>query len=162
MVGRPALADEIKKIRGTAQPCRTNPGQPAFTKVIDAGEPPEHLGEIGRSLYKEVTTELITIGILQTVDISIVILLCDQYEDYYRALELLKGKSGMVTNFNGDIKIHPAVRIKTQALANILKLVPHLGLSPASRQRIKLGNAGTKPQQKKSSPFVKKLEIKAS
>lgn len=159
MKGRPNTSDEIKKLKGTDQPCRLNPDQPQFTKVIDAGDAPEHLGEVGKQLYKEVTTELIMIGILQTVDISLVELLCDQYDDYYKALETLRGKSLIQIGPKGEKKVHPALKIKSQALANILRIIPQLGLSPASRQRIKLGNAGKK-QQKKRSPFVQKLEIK--
>lgn len=135
--GRPSVPDEIKKARGTLQKCRSNQNKMSTTKVIDVGDPPEWMSPEVREIFTLVTDELIAANVLETVDIDLVYLLCDQYEDYYKAMLKIKSVGHYILTSSGDKKPHPAIRIKTAALSNIIKLAGQLGLSPAARQKIK-------------------------
>jgi P27 family predicted phage terminase small subunit len=156
LVGRPNLSDEIKKARGTDQNCRLNPDQPVFTKLIDAGEPPEYLGEAGKDIFRIVTQELINANVLQLVDINLVILLADKYDDYYSSMHEVKSKGKYIVNMAGEKKINPALKIKDASLNMILRIAGQLGLSPAARQRIRIG--GTQKVQKKSTSKMRTLK----
>ena len=136
-MGRNPLPDKIKKIRGTDQPCRLNPDQPEFTLVTDAGPAPDFLGQYGKLIFDTVCKELIGAGILQNVDIELVILLADQYDDYFGAVQELKTKKYIV-DFNGNKKLNPAWRIKNMAGQKIIQLSAQLGLSPSARQRLRM------------------------
>lgn len=155
-MGRYPIPDEIKKARGTAQPCRTNPDKPDFTRVIDAGEPPEILGSYGKSVFNLVTTELINANILQTTDIDLVVLLCTQYDDYYESMADLKKSGKYMMDMNGNKKLHPAWKIKTLSSARIIQICGHLGLSPVARQRLKMIKAD---QGKKKSTAGKMIKM---
>lgn len=133
--GRPRISDEQKKARGTAQKCRLNPDKPVGTKIIDAGDPPDHLSDEAKEIFKIVTSELIAAGTLEAVDVNLVLLLCDQYQDYYEAS---KSRQLYARTQHGEKKIHASVKLKSQALKNIISLSGQLGLSPAARQKIKV------------------------
>jgi P27 family predicted phage terminase small subunit len=149
MVGRPAVPREIKKAKGTLQNCRDKPT--LQLTEIDNLEIPDYFDENQISLFKLVTTELKNAKVLATVDLDMIILLCNEYKLYYKANE--KCIDPVTVNHLGNEMMSPWVTIKNGAINNIIKMVAHLGLSPAARSRIKMG--AVKEDNKPKDPAAK-------
>lgn len=144
---------EVKKAKGTLQKCRDKP-TPNFTGVIDFGKPPEHFGPNQKALFEMVCTELQNAKILQMPDVDLVISLCEEWGLYVRSLNVLR-EMPLQTDENGMQKPSAWLAIKNSTFNSIMKLVAHLGLSPAARSRIKLGAVQEKPKDKIGSMLGK-------
>lgn len=138
--GRKRLPTEIKKAQGTLQPCRTNIKEPQYPSVIGLPDPPDFLGERGKSIYYETGNILIQSGVLKQVNLVGLIAYAKESEVYFEAREKINS-SGMVrsvtlTNGNKVWQINPYQKIANDALANIVRLACEFGITPASRSKI--------------------------
>jgi P27 family predicted phage terminase small subunit len=149
MVGRPAVPREVKKAKGTLQKCRDKPVL-EFSKVEEI-DFPDHFNDRQKDVFKLVTKELKSANVLTAVDVDMIIMLCNEYEIYFKANE--KCKEPIVMNHLGNEMMSPWVTVKNSSIANILKMAAHLGLSPAARARIKIG--AVKQEDKPKDPAAK-------
>lgn len=135
MRGRPNKPVELKKLEGTYRKDRDN-GVLSFEKIEEIPKPPTHLSRMGKQIWKEITDILISVKILETIDIHMVAMLCEELATYYEMTRKLK-KLKTYTYRNGlnNIVKRPEVAMRNQAMSNATTLMAQLGLTPSMRQK---------------------------
>ena len=140
---------------GTDQPCRRNENepQPKISKAVP--KPPEYIKGEARKLWLNLGPKLHECGLLTSADITAFSLLCEAYQIYKDARDIVE-REGMVITVKDSKgitvqKVHPAYRIESQWQKNFLSMAIEFGLTPASRGRINV-----KPlTPEKENPFSK-------
>ena len=85
--------DKTKQLRGTARPDRASTAAPDYGKLAVAPEPPEHLSDYGKEVWKTCTIELVENKLLAVTDLVLLEVLVSAVSDYHEACEKLKGRS---------------------------------------------------------------------
>lgn len=135
MRGRPNKPVELKKFEGTYRKDR-DAGVLKFEKIEEIPKPPTHLSRIGKQIWKEVTDILISVKILETIDIHTVAMLCEELATYYEMNRKLKKlKTYTYRNRLNNIVKRPEIAIRNQAMRNATTLMAQLGLTPSMRQK---------------------------
>ena len=151
------MPDEVKKLRGTAQPSRLRPNALKAASVGELPDPPEWLGEVAAQEWRDKTAELFAMGILAKADFSLLAALCTEWEIYQLSeIELKKtGRYFTIRDEEGNVVKAapvPTVRIGKEALEKYISLSSEFGFTPAARLKIQVG----KPPEK--SEFEKLFE----
>ena len=144
MKGRKKTSDASKRLRGTDQPCRMDgelvPRAPATTLPKAKG-----LKGTAKKLYQLVGTELASKGLLDVVNLDLLLAYCREmalYKDMMKELET-EGYTVKVATKNGSItQINPKRKIAENALIAAKTLAAEFGISPASRARVAAMIAG--------------------
>ena len=142
--GRKKTSDASKRLRGTDQPCRMDgdlvPMAPATTLPKAKG-----LKGTAKKLYQLVGTELASKGLLDVVNLDLLLAYCREmalYKDMMKELET-EGYTVKVATKNGSItQINPKRKIAENALIAAKTLAAEFGSSPASRARVAAMIAG--------------------
>ena len=142
--GRKKTSDASKRLRGTDQPCRMDgdlvPMAPATTLPKAKG-----LKRTAKKLYQLVGTELASKGLLDVVNLDLLLAYCREmalYKDMMKELET-EGYTVKVATKNGSItQINPKRKIAENALIAAKTLAAEFGISPASRARVAAMIAG--------------------
>lgn len=142
--GRNKTSDASKRLRGTDQPCRMDgdlvPMAPATTLPKAKG-----LKGTAKKLYQLVGTELASKGLLDVVNLDLLLAYCREmalYKDMMKELET-EGYTVNVATKNGSItQINPKRKIAENALIAAKTLAAEFGISPASRARVAAMIAG--------------------
>ena len=142
--GRKKTSDASKRLRGTDQPCRMDgdlvPMAPATTLPKAKG-----LKGTAKKLYQLVGTELASKGLLDVVNLDLLLAYCREmalYKDMMKELET-EGYTVKVATKNGSItQINPKRKIAENALIAAKTLAAEFGISPASRARVAAMIAG--------------------
>ncbi len=111
-------------------------------------DPPEHLGEIGKAKWRELSAELDRLGILTVVDTDALLVYCDAYETYIDAKAQVDDpdQGAVVFTDKGNPIQNPWLSIKNQALERMMKVMAEFGMTPSSRSRV--GVAKSQPKNK--------------
>ena len=142
--GRKKTSDETKRLRGTDQPCRMDG---ATVPVLATAVLPKAKGLKGtaKKLYQVVGTELASKGLLDVVNLDLLLAYCREmalYKDMMKELET-EGYTVKVATKNGSItQINPKRKIAENALITAKTLAAEFGISPASRARVAAMIAG--------------------
>ena len=142
--GRKKTSDASKRLRGTDPPCRMDgdlvPMAPATTLPKAKG-----LKGTAKKLYQLVGTELASKGLLDVVNLDLLLAYCREmalYKDMMKELET-EGYTVKVATKNGSItQINPKRKIAENALIAAKTLAAEFGISPASRARVAAMIAG--------------------
>ena len=142
--GRKKTSDASKRLRGTDQPCRMDgdlvPMAPATTLPKAKG-----LKGTAKQMYQLVGTELASKGLLDVVNLDLLLAYCREmalYKDMMKELET-EGYTVKVATKNGSItQINPKRKIAENALIAAKTLAAEFGISPASRARVAAMIAG--------------------
>lgn len=135
MRGRPNKPKELKILEGTYRKDRDH-GVLQFEKITEIPKPPTHLSRIGKQIWKEVTDILISVKILETIDIHTVAILCEELATYYEMTRKIKKvKSHTYRNGANNLVKRPEIAIRNQAMKNATTLMAQLGLTPSMRQK---------------------------
>ena len=138
MKGRKKISDGTKRLRGTDQPCRMD-GELSVVTTPVSTLPKTKLKGTAKKVYRIVGTELASKGILDAVNMDLLLAYCREmalYQDMMRDLERegftieVETKTGSVTQIN------PKRKIAESALAAAKALSSEFGISPASRVRV--------------------------
>ena len=134
--------NEIKKVQGTY---RTNeaPQNPFVPDQFDGvPEPPDDLGKIGKMIWQGTVKELHEKGMLYNIDIPMLHIYCQEYDNYQEAEKKLRTEGRVVeqTNKNGSTNLvqSPWINIKSKSWEVIKSLSLQFGLTPVSRNKIEL------------------------
>lgn len=109
--------------------------------VAPSGVPakPDWLGIIGSAAWDEVIAKLSeTDGLLAQLDAGALALYCDAWEDYHNAMEVLNEEGAVCQGEKGGLYPNPAVGMKNNARATIIKLGSLFGMDPSSRAGLKV------------------------
>jgi P27 family predicted phage terminase small subunit len=155
-VARPRTPTALKLIRGTAQPCRTNPREPRSLK--GKPKPPEHLSERARTAWDSVTGLLADMNVLSKADGLALECLCESYAEMLWARERIRQyksptyrqvsrKETGEKDLDGKpvyeerimIRAVPEVGIAADAERRFKSWLAVFGLTPADRSRVSAG-----------------------
>jgi hypothetical protein len=145
MTGK-AVPNEIKARRGTLRVDRVlSPSLKGSLVQGDLPDPPEGLGEIGRSVWNQVLIEA-SAWVSYKLDVFLLGILCDQFEERALLRELVE-----------DQPDQPRLRIGLRELDRaIVSNLSTLGLTPTDRAR--LGFVQVKAESKIEELMRRKLE----
>ncbi len=132
-MGRKPVPTEIKRLKGTLRPCRTNPNEPVPTSEI--GDPPEYMSDRAKEIWQNVVTYLPK-GVVTACDTGVLETYCNMSavrEDLQRVVN----EKGAVMQYKNEISAY--FNALDKANKAIAQAGAELGLTPASRQKVSQG-----------------------
>jgi len=145
------IPNEIKKLQGTLEKSRV-PDNPFVPDMFDGcPSAPDDLGDVGSLIWEGTVKELFEKGMLYNIDIPMIKIYCQEYENYQEAENELKAQGRVVkqTNTKGATNYVPSpwLTVKTKSWEVIKTLSLQFGLTPVSRNKIDI------PEVKKEDPI---------
>lgn len=141
---------EEKALRGTLKKCRVkdNPMSGNIATIDIVSEDMFH-NDYAFNEYKRAFVELSEMNVIQTTDISSLIMLCDMWGVYCDQKDLIKGGAYLIKTPNGMMQTSPNLTNFFRAYAEYFKLAKEFGLTPIARTKIEM------PEQKGKDDFDK-------
>ena len=99
MRGRKRVPDNLKRLRGTDQPCRMNANAPE--PELEIPECPKHLSDDAKAEWNEIAPELYKLGLLSKIDKSALASYCDSYGRWAQACRRIN-RDGLVISEIGS------------------------------------------------------------
>lgn len=137
-MARPPKPTHLHVIDGTARPDRMAKRK-REPKPKPAARPvcPSHLDQVARNEWRRVVPELVQIGVIARIDTATLAAYCQAYSRWVKAELELQAHGGLTfTLESGSIRQHPAVKIASEAMAQMRTFAQEYGLTPASRARV--------------------------
>lgn len=136
VAGRKPKPTAVKKLEGNPGKRPLPEDEPVFSTIIP--QCPEWLSMEGKLLWKTLVPQLQAIpGLLQSVDVSALEVLCESYAQWKAASIVLQDGMTFVTG-NGYIQQKPEVAIANKAAKTVKDICSEFGITPSSRSRIQL------------------------
>ena len=139
MPGRPRIPDELKAQKGTLQACRALEPAVRFGKLDSFVLPPKDLPSAGREEWNRVMGQLHPLGILTSVDLSLLKSYCHHVAAMEEAAAKL-AEEGHVIFMDGAFGPKPTKNpwavVYNEASDRASKLGQQFGFTPSSRTRI--------------------------
>lgn len=141
-MGRNALPEELKELRGTAKKCRKPAASGSKTgacRPLTKVTAPAWLSPEARKVFDQTARMLISWKVLTRLDVNLLAAYATAYANLVKAdkdlaehgyLNTTVGKNGV------EVKMHPAAKWFKDLLDSINKLGAQFGLSPVSRRSI--------------------------
>jgi P27 family predicted phage terminase small subunit len=156
--GRKPLAAEIKKSTGAF---RKDPQRENKSAPVADGQPPEMpkwFGRLEKSKWKELVGDLTKNGVISTDTREILIAYCTAYAHWMEARAKVAETGlaiiGIDKEGNTQITRNTYVTEMSKFRDQMNKLLPELGLTPASRQKL----SSLKLEDDKDDPFASIME----
>lgn len=150
--GRKRVPTEVKKLRGTLQPCRVveNEANPDLFDSIPT--PPDLLNEDGKEIWFTVCGEALKIGILYKVGFSQIEQYAVHYQIWkYNARKISKSKTPGVKKYStGSYGLDYNYKAMNEAQKWMERFESNWGLNPSSASKISVPE---KPPSQKKSKF---------
>lgn len=145
--GRKAKPTALKKLSGTAQPCRVNKNEMTTTVITRIPPVPRWFTPLAKKVYRDTTQQLKASGVLQSVDLQMLIAYCHEYANYLDIQKKLdRGEEPQVIEVetkNGvSRQINPLVKIAQASLDRAKAIAVEYGFTPASRSKVDAGGKG--------------------
>ena len=138
MGGRKPLPTQVKQIKGTLQPCRTNYHEPIPEGLLV--EPPDYMPEGAKAAWRY-ALECAPPALIRKLDMSVLeIWACAA--DLYRQAQAGIGKTGLLVKapHSGVPMQSPYLAIANKQAQIMTKAAIEMGFTPASRSRISIPN----------------------
>ena len=138
MGGRNPLPTQVKQIKGTLQPCRTNYHEPVPEGLLV--EPPDYMPEGAKAAWRY-ALECAPPTLIRKLDMSVLeIWACAA--DLYRQAQAGIGKTGLLVKapHSGVPMQSPYLAIANQQAQIMTQAALEMGFTPASRSRISIPN----------------------
>lgn len=136
--GRKPLPREIKELQGTLEKSRDNFEIPDFGKVTGVDSAPEYLSEPEKKMFISICKDLINARVLENPNISQVVRLVVYNTQWHDCLKTIRDKGIFMNSQKKGRVIKPDFTAMQYLEKMIRDLESDLGLSPASRQRLKI------------------------
>lgn len=130
---RPRKPTAIKKLQGTLQKCRTNPGEPVPTKML--AEAPEDFSESVREIWNYALS-VAPPNVLAAIDYSVFAVWCVAVDTFNQARTEVERTGLMAEGSMGQPTKNPAISIMNDAAYLMMKAASELGFTPASRSKV--------------------------
>lgn len=144
MAGRKRTPDHLKVVAGTDRPDRMNPDAPKPAASIP--EAPDWLSARGAEIFDQLVAIVGAMGIGSSSDAAMLALASSRLEEVEICTAMIEdGGRTFVSNFTYDdqgrvasqqIKGHPAVAQRSEAMRHAQSLLSEFGLSPAARSKV--------------------------
>ena len=139
MRGRKPLPSRVKELRGTAQPCRMNPDEPA--PWDDRISPPVTMNESLLPIWDKFVDELTRSRMITNVDVYALEALCIAYSRWTEANAKIQETGLLVKTSKGLPAQTPYLDIANKAFEQMIKLMTEFGITPSSRTKVSTINA---------------------
>lgn len=136
MKGRKPKPTAAKKLAGNPGKRKLNEAEPTFSTPVDL-RAPEHLSEEARGEWNRLAGELSWAGVLTTVDTATLAAYCEAFAQWVKAKKIVATEGMTMQNAFDVMVVHPAVRISDMSVKQMVRLASELGITPASRSRVK-------------------------
>ena len=133
MPGPPSEHPHLRLLKGNPgkRPARSPP-EP--TRAEECPLPPRHLRGYARETWLELAPELYRLNLLTNLDVGPFSVYCAAYATWRQAEEALARESALtIETAEGHHRVHPLVRINSQAMNDMLRYGAAFGLTPAGR-----------------------------
>jgi len=135
MRGRKPTPTADKILAGNPGGRPLNTAEPELSRADD--RPPAYLSPAAKRHWRGLAPELIERGVLKTADRETLAAYCTAVAKWIQAEKEI-GNHGMTqTNDKGMLLVSPWVRISDMSVKQMVKLASELGITPASRTRVK-------------------------
>lgn len=137
MAGRKPIPDALKRLTGTAQPCRMNPGAPEAGKARPA--PPVWLTDRAIVIFEGYVAVLDEIGLASASDAAMLALLAHRSAEVEELSDVIlaEGRTYQTVGPSGLMhRTRPEVGQLRDAMRHVQALLSEFGLSPAARSRV--------------------------
>lgn len=146
MTGRKIIPDEIKRLKGTAQPCRMRPNSPKIRDLVQLPEPHKSLKGEAKEIYLDTGQKLLQIGILNSVNLGTFVVYC-----FYLGLSL---KYQSMLHEAEDIDSAGKIqRLYSDAVKNVRMMAVEFGITPSSAGKVTVPK---KDEKSKLEQFLNK------
>lgn len=131
----------LKKLLGNPGKRKLNEKEPVVPKGVP--ELPRFLNGEGRAEWKRIVPILCNMGVLTVADGKALGAYCSAYAQLCKAEAAIE-KYGLICatldqeTGVAELKVNPAVRIKSDALRHMKSFLIEFGLTPASRSKLKI------------------------
>ncbi|TCK27982.1 P27 family predicted phage terminase small subunit [Ancylobacter aquaticus] len=112
---------------------------PVAEPVRAVPQPPKAMGAEARKEWRRVMPVLVERRVLSEADIHAVERFCEASGDIVIARTAIAADGAYTPNRFGELKRHPAFATLREATAEARRWAAELGLSPASRSRVEIG-----------------------
>lgn len=140
-VGRKKKPDSLKVLQGTFRKGRADKSGFAGGEV--SPEPPEHLCEIGRAMYRRVAAMTGMAGVSKDLDEMAIEQIAEVYAEWRQACEIIRAEGPYYTTVTAtggeQKKPHPLLSSRAIAARRFHSLLVEFGLTPASRSKVSAG-----------------------
>jgi len=144
MAGRKRKPEHLKVVAGTDRPDRSNPDAPKPAAALP--EPPEWLSSRAAAIFEQLVSIVGPMGIGSASDAAMLALAASRLEEVEISTAMIEdGGRTFVSNMTYDeegrivsqqIKGHPAVAQRSEAMRHAQSLLAEFGLSPAARSKV--------------------------
>jgi len=135
MRGRKPKPTHLKVLQGTSRKDRTNVDEPKFMKP-KVMRPPPWLGAHGKKAFKVLSKMLTEAGILRISDRMALEILCAKYGEFMEATAIIESEGSHYVMPSGQKRVHPAIKIRSDAQIQLRQFMTEFGLTPSSRSRV--------------------------
>ena len=126
---------------------RPLPQEPDYPSIAD-DEPPEWLGEEGRTEWARVLDLVRSVGLYTGVDRAILASYCLTWEQMVEAQEKVREQGTVIYTESGEPKRSPWVVTLEKSQQSLRLLCSEFGFSPASRSKVSLPRAEKSAHEK--------------
>ena len=152
MAGRPRIPTQLKVVKGTAQPCRTNKSEPMPAEGVPSR--PAHLSTKAKKTWRAVVPVLEEMRILTVADGLALEGLCEAYAELCTARAVLRKRGSRTYSFatkTGETvyRSYPEVAQAADADRRFRSWLASFGLTPADRSRVVAA-----PPEEQENPFA--------
>ena len=144
MAGRKRIPDHLKVVAGTDQPSRMNPNMPAPSEAVP--EAPVWLSRRATEIFDQLVGIATGMGIASASDTAMLAMAASRIEEVEICTALIEdGGRTFVSQADYDdqgrvikqqIKGHPVVAQRSEAMRHAQSLLAEFGLSPAARSKV--------------------------
>jgi P27 family predicted phage terminase small subunit len=138
--GPSPLPSNVKRLRGTDQPCRMNGDEPEYP--TDAINPPEYLSQAARLHFLETRALLADANVLTNADVDALALYAQAFATWRKAIEKINELGEVVEVLVNERvvlgEVNPWVKIGRDAFAQVRQYQQELGITPSARTRVKV------------------------
>ncbi|EFC86453.1 phage terminase small subunit P27 family [Parafrankia sp. EUN1f] len=141
---QPTKPTALKLLHGVdkVNPGRINRGE-AAVPLAPNPEPPLDLDAVARDVWDHYLPILRTARLLTEADVLAFAALCQSWSSYRAAVEAVRREGPLTVGGRGQVVRNPAALVAKDSLAEFMRLAVEFGLTPSSRARISLPEAGS-------------------
>jgi P27 family predicted phage terminase small subunit len=144
MKGRKPVPTNILAARGSPT-AKERAGEP--TPPLEAPEPPDELSDAARAEWTRIVPLLERLRLLARLDRAPLVIYCAAFARWQEAERHLAAQGVIVKSPNGYPIQNPYLAVSNTAVAQMLKVLAELGLSPASRTRLRGSASAAEPHE---------------
>lgn len=142
--GRKPKPTALKLLQGNAGKRGLPKNEPAPEALSEVPSPPDWMGEIAASIWRQIAPWLVETKIMAATDLHNLECFCVAYQRWREAQDDIDRAGLVVPGARGGVVKNPACTVANESMRQVATFGAALGLDPASRARLKPASAGEK------------------